>query len=157
MLNMLIAIMGDSFDKVIENREINSPRMRLEILIDISAMLKSKEQPHPNPNMIVLKPEATDDDEDGDDWEGTIRRLTKVVERQARYINIRLGAKCDKLLQTFEDFTKKDIIQDRSLKAYIADAVKVQSEKVLTHVDAKIDARIDSLENKLDAVLANFN
>ena len=29
MLNMLIAIMGDSFDKVIENKEVNSVEMKL--------------------------------------------------------------------------------------------------------------------------------
>ena len=29
MLNMLIAIMGDSFDKVIENRDVHSVRMKL--------------------------------------------------------------------------------------------------------------------------------
>ena len=29
MLNMLIAIMGDSFDKVIENKDVNSVEMKL--------------------------------------------------------------------------------------------------------------------------------
>ena len=42
MLNMLIAIMGDSFDKVIENRDVNSIRMKLEILSELSAVLPSQ-------------------------------------------------------------------------------------------------------------------
>ena len=39
MLNMLIAIMGDSFDRVFENQEIHSVSMRLQILGDLSAVL----------------------------------------------------------------------------------------------------------------------
>ena len=37
MLNMLIAIMGDSYAKVVENRQINSTKMKLKILGDMSA------------------------------------------------------------------------------------------------------------------------
>ena len=39
MLNMLIAIMGDSFDRVFENREIHAVSMKLSILGDLSALL----------------------------------------------------------------------------------------------------------------------
>ena len=39
MLNMLIAIMGDSFERVFENREIHAVRMKLSILGDLSALL----------------------------------------------------------------------------------------------------------------------
>ena len=39
MLNMLIAIMGDSFDKVFENREVNGIQMKLAILSDLRPVL----------------------------------------------------------------------------------------------------------------------
>ena len=39
MLNMLIAIMGDSFDKVIEHKHVNATRTKLQILGDLSAIL----------------------------------------------------------------------------------------------------------------------
>ena len=39
MLNMLIAIMGDSFAKVFENQAVNGTRMKLAILGDLSSIL----------------------------------------------------------------------------------------------------------------------
>ena len=39
MLNMLIAIMGDTFERVIENRQINSTKTKLTLLRDLSAVL----------------------------------------------------------------------------------------------------------------------
>ena len=43
MLNMLIAIMGDSFDKVIENKDVNITKMKLSILGDFSVVLPQKD------------------------------------------------------------------------------------------------------------------
>ena len=46
--------------------------------------------------MFVVAPlEAAD--EEGDDWEGTIRKLTRVVESQAKQIKIKIGSQCTKL------------------------------------------------------------
>ena len=57
MLNMLIAIMGDSFDRVIENKEVNSTKMKLAILGDLSCVLsqqdKEKEQ---RTQLVVTRP-----------------------------------------------------------------------------------------------------
>ena len=40
---MLIAIMGDSFDKVMEKHEVNSIMTKLSILGDFSAVLPQKD------------------------------------------------------------------------------------------------------------------
>ena len=39
MLNMLIAIMGDSYAKVIENSAVNATKMKLSILSDLSCVM----------------------------------------------------------------------------------------------------------------------
>ena len=39
MLNMLIAIMGDSFNKEVENKELNRTKTKLEMLGDFSFIL----------------------------------------------------------------------------------------------------------------------
>jgi len=36
MLNMLIAIMGDSFERVTENREVNSTKIKLNFMKDMA-------------------------------------------------------------------------------------------------------------------------
>ena len=43
MLNMLIAIMGDTFDKITENRAINAIKSKLELLSDLSGVLKTED------------------------------------------------------------------------------------------------------------------
>ena len=113
MLNMLIAIMGDSFDKVIENKEVNSIKMKLAILSDLSAVLSNVDKgEHKAKHLLLVK--QTDVSEDGgDDWEGTIKRLTRVVERQGRLVRSRLDSKVDKLQSSFEDFVRKEAIQER--------------------------------------------
>ena len=74
MLNMLIAIMGDSFERVIENRQINGIRTKLEILTDYSALAFSdagsaslnKEKMF----MFIARP--VDEEEEYDEWQGVI-------------------------------------------------------------------------------------
>ena len=43
MLNMLIAIMGDTYAKVTENKDINSTKMKLAILSELSVMLPRRD------------------------------------------------------------------------------------------------------------------
>lgn len=47
MLNMLIAIMGDSFERVIENRDVNATRIKLNFMNDMAGTVgqrSSKEE-----------------------------------------------------------------------------------------------------------------
>ena len=113
MLNMLIAIMGDSFDKVIENKEVNGIIMKLEILSDLSSVLPQKDSKQDDKTiLIVAKSEDADEDEDNE-WEGTLRRLTRVVEAQSSNITKSLGQKVDKLQDTIQENTKKDAVVER--------------------------------------------
>ena len=90
MLNMLIAIMGDSFNKEVENKELNRTKTKLEILGDFSIVLmRQYDQKEQNlPYMFVAMVSGTQD-YDPDNWEGSIRRLTNVVECQSRSLKER--------------------------------------------------------------------
>lgn len=39
MFNMLIAIMGDTFDKITENKDVNSIKSKLDLMADLSAIM----------------------------------------------------------------------------------------------------------------------
>ena len=43
MPNMLIAIMGDTFEKVIENRTVNAIKSKLELMDELAATMKQKD------------------------------------------------------------------------------------------------------------------
>ena len=116
--------MGDSFDRVFENREVNGTKTKLAILAELTPLLRTRSrEPQSNPNLFVVKPLDTGEDE-GDDWEGTIKKLTRVFERQGQSIQRRLGSKSDRIFEAIEESSKKEIIADRVLRAHIDSCVK---------------------------------
>ena len=65
MLNMLIAIMGDTFEKVIENRTVNAIKSKLGLMNDLAANMKQKDaKPEEKTFLHVIMPVyAQDEDE----------------------------------------------------------------------------------------------
>ena len=75
MLNMLIAIMGDTFDKVTENSKVYTTRTKLQILGDYSGnFIKSENDLLYLFNITVYDEDI--EDENGD-WEGSIKTMRK--------------------------------------------------------------------------------
>ena len=70
----------DSFEKVIEHQTVNATRTKLQLLSDLTAILPTRDiLERRQVYMFVVAPlEAAN--EEGDEWDGTIRRLTRVVE-----------------------------------------------------------------------------
>ena len=81
MLNMLVAIMADSFDRVYENRKLNSIKMKLQLAFDYRADLRHVHFSRNDYLFVGQKLQDDDEDGDGDEWEGTIRRLTRKIHR----------------------------------------------------------------------------
>ena len=77
MLNMLIAIMGDSFGRVMENRHLNSVRMKLTIMGEQEHVFKSTTKLSDEESYFMYL--VTLDDHEPDEmssWEGSIKRMT---------------------------------------------------------------------------------
>lgn len=41
MLNMLIAIMGDTFGRIIEDKEVNALKTKIELMVDLSKIMNA--------------------------------------------------------------------------------------------------------------------
>ena len=68
MLNMLIAIMGDTFERVIENRDVNAIKSKLDLLSDLVATMAQRDYKEDKEQFLfVVQPDDADDD-DGDEW-----------------------------------------------------------------------------------------
>ncbi len=83
MLNMLIAVMGDTFDRVMENKDINSIKSKLELVADLVAILDNRDDKY-NQKIFFFMVEPVKDeeeDEEQDLWEGTIRTMTRVLKK----------------------------------------------------------------------------
>ena len=80
MLNMLIAIMGDTFDRAMENRIRFGISSKLDILKSQSALISQVDKKESEEVfMIVVRPLEVDNN-GTDDWEGTLKKITKITK-----------------------------------------------------------------------------
>ena len=93
MFNMLIAIMGDTFGKVIENKTVNAIKSKLELMDDLAATMKQRDsQPEEKVFLHIIMPvDGDDENEEAEEWEGIVKRFTRASSRN--YIS--LGKKVD--------------------------------------------------------------
>ena len=123
---MLIAIMGDTFDKITEFRDINATKSKLELMSDLVAIMDATDKEENEESFLfIVKPVNEDDDDDIDQWQGSIKTITHVFER-----NI------EKLFKSVEA-SKQD--------------VKTIVMKQAQESEAKINAKVDAINAKIDA------
>lgn len=72
MLNMLIAIMSDTFEHTIENRELNSNKTKIGVMSELAENIFEKEDGDPRRFMFIITPDLNEQ-EDTETWEGTIK------------------------------------------------------------------------------------
>ena len=67
MFNMLIAIMGDTFDKVTEYRDINATKSKLELISDLYAIIEARDaKENQSQYFFLIEPVKADDEDVGD-------------------------------------------------------------------------------------------
>lgn len=106
MLNMLIAIMGDTFDKVTENRRTFTMRTKLQILGDYTGNFPEKET---NDLFLFSVTIDQDEQEDGyDTWEGLVQRLRRFNTRQFAQLNQKINDQMDEIKTLIQDVSMRD-------------------------------------------------
>ena len=73
MLNMLIAIMGDTFERITEQKPLYATRTKLALLADYAANIRTNPTPDDLANkfLFVVEPEAEEEGLD-ESWQGTV-------------------------------------------------------------------------------------
>lgn len=80
-LNMLIAIMGDTFGRVIESKDRFSLQTKLEIMADYTSVIRENiEEDDAEVYMFVVQPKSGDDD-NMNAWEGNISFIKKSIDK----------------------------------------------------------------------------
>jgi len=84
ILNMLIAVMGDTYERIIENKDVNSTMTKLTIMDDLLAQLPQETSVKEQEVYLFVTMHEADADDDGESWEGSLKRITRVVDRNSR-------------------------------------------------------------------------
>ena len=124
MLNMMIAIMADTFERVIENRIVNATKMKLDLMSDMFATLSHTSKKDENQVFMFRVHPDDDQTEEGDDWEGSINKITRLTSNNINQLGKQIHKKTDKIQDSLNDFMHKDQIQDKHLKAHIDKIIK---------------------------------
>lgn len=93
-LNMLIAIMGDTFARVSEIKDQSALVEKIRILADYVIVVRreSVERGDLNRFIYAISPKTLGQDEAGS-WEGTVTQLKKAIDTSMNQIKIQLGRK----------------------------------------------------------------
>ena len=78
---MLIALMGDTFSKVIESKEQFGLMTKLDIMGDYSALILDQDEDDASKNFMFIITQKDDGGEDGANWEGNLSVIKKTVEK----------------------------------------------------------------------------
>ena len=71
--------MGDSYDRVVENKVLNSTKMRLNLIGELTSSIATS-QKDDDIFMFVITPDENMEDDDGN-WEGSINKIAKAQEK----------------------------------------------------------------------------
>ena len=104
MLNMLIAIMGDTFDHAMENKHVNCMQTKLQILGDQTAVMtsslsKAEKQRIVREFMFMARPKDYVDVNDLV-WCGSNQKMQNVVQKHVGRMQKDLAKRSDKLQAT---------------------------------------------------------
>ena len=84
MLNMLIAIMGDTFGRIIEAKEVNAMKTKIELMKDLSLVInEEKTEKEQKVFLFVVQPEINVEDEI-EEWVGTFNSMKSHTEKKIK-------------------------------------------------------------------------
>ena len=78
MLNMLIAIMGDTFEHSIENQDLNSIKTKIEVMSELADSIHDDSDLSDDKRFLfVVSPDEVEQDSTLT-WEGSIKQMSKI-------------------------------------------------------------------------------
>ena len=101
----------------------------------------------------IIQPIDGMDDEDGDEWEGMVKRMTNVSTKHIKALGKVLGKKVDELQKSVDDFKTLDSQQDSGLKQQVDrkfSALEAKMDENLTATNANIGLILEAMARQKD-------
>ena len=139
VLNMLIAIMGNTFDSVKESEAKSEAEMKIQILSDYISNIKSVDSTNKK-NFIVLVTLDEEDDESGG-WDGSVNMIKASIKKTKEEI---LGD-VKQMNNSMMDLIQKQVNQEKKASATLIKRIKEIESK-----SQKTQEMVQKLEEKFD-------
>uniref|UniRef100_A0A7S4I858 Ion transport domain-containing protein n=1 Tax=Prymnesium polylepis TaxID=72548 RepID=A0A7S4I858_9EUKA len=153
-LNVLIALMGDSWEKTQEKAKARGLQKKAELIVDLEQGLDHTDSALFPAWIHCVQPEQADGgDDDADAWQGRIVALRKDITAASKAN----AAKVDTVKAKVEAVEAKVGAVEASVGAKV-DAVKATMGAVEAKVDAveaKVEAKMNEIKGMLEQLLAN--
>ena len=121
MLNMLIAIMGDTFGRVFEQKEINATKTKLELMSDLSTVMSSTEINDPHKVYLFVVGPSASDEVDGDEMQGAINSAKNETMRYIDELREQMDKQNAALVEQLDSQVSRIDRQGTNIKTYIYD------------------------------------
>ena len=135
MLNMLIAIMGDTFERVTENKVVHARRTKLTLLAEYADVL-GRESEDSKFTLFVIKPQEEDLNE-LENWEGSLNSMRLYTAKIVEELKVDFTKKMEDIAEKIESSANREAEQD--------DGFKHEVFKSLKSLDLKFSSKLEKL------------
>ena len=138
-MNLLIAIMGDSYDFVRENQRLYGLKEKAKTLYDIDHTFFTieyfrKDKYFPKYLHVLTRKDGDNVDEEEEKWEGHLKKLQREIQKNSK------------------EMTEKMQKNSKELKTEMSD-MKEKMENNSTELKENMTKRMENVESKLDQLL----
>ena len=149
MLNMLIAIMGDTFGRVMENAEVNGTKTKLDLMSDLASIIGTNKSVASNEGDYLFMVTPDDDEGDhGDSWEGAINKMNNLNEKRHEELQELVKSQAGKLVDLAQADIKREVTQNAELRRVIYDMI----QHTVAQSESNIRSEIDELKEMIRSI-----
>ena len=107
--------MGDTFERIIENKELNAIKTKLELVSELAHNIHSDSSVDLQRYIFVVTTDENDSDELGT-WEGSIKQMNRLVDKRITSLEAKIDKRMDAIENQAQVSSQRDIAQDKDLK-----------------------------------------
>ena len=147
-MNMIIAIMGDTFGKVSEGHEQHSRSMKIALLCDYVSLIRRNDEGVKYDSFLVLVT-AEREVEAKKEWEGTVNMLRTAITKNSESLKNDLHKKIENVKDLVLETKARQVVRDRDSKKMISEMKKSQEA-----MGQRMDEQLTQISNKLSEIAA---
>ena len=130
-LNMIIAIMSDTFGKVTEGYEQHSREMKISLLADYVSIIRKDLQEEQNSFLVIV---TAEEDAIETEWEGTVNQIRMVVETETEKLHDDVKQRHEILRDMLLEQKARQSLAEKETRKQISELRQFQT-KMLKRID----------------------